>query len=61
MMLCMKINKNVDDKKKTLQELDVLFPVKTWRNLFITSRVDYCNGLLPKKTIRQDSDSNQNI
>ncbi len=34
---------------KTLQELDVLFPVKTWRNLFIafiTSRVDYCNGLL---------------
>ncbi len=23
---------------KTLQELDVLFPVKTWRNLFITSR-----------------------
>ncbi len=33
-------------------KLDVLFRVKTWRNLFITSRVDYCNGLLPKKTIR---------
>ncbi len=42
-----------------MQELDVLFPVKTCSSqeklvhAFITSRVDYCNGLLPKNTIRQ--------
>ncbi len=37
---------------KTLQELDVLFPVKLV-HAFVTSRVDYCNGPLPKKMIRQ--------
>ncbi len=38
---------------KTLQELDVLFPVKIWRNLFMPlSPAWILEGLLPKKTIR---------
>ncbi len=39
---------------KTLQELDVLFPVKTWRNLFMPlSPAGWIIVMSPKKTIRQ--------